>query len=108
MLLLRFYGANATTNTKQDIVRTLADPGCCYAAPHSVWLWVGTLISDPFLHPIVCPTLSEHIPITHVNGHGTLYALGYDNHQGELATKVRYFGAKSANVPTWADGHLTC
>ena len=36
-----------------------------------------------------------------------MYALGYGNHQGELATKVRYFGVKSANVPTWADGYLT-
>ena len=27
---------------------------------------------------------------------------------GTLATEVRYFGVKSANVTTWADGHLTC
>ena len=29
-------------------------------------------------------------------------------HQGKLATKVRYFGVKSTKVPLGADGHLVC
>ena len=29
-------------------------------------------------------------------------------HQGELATKVRYFGVKSTKVLLGADGHLIC
>ena len=30
------------------------------------------------------------------------------NHPGVLATKVGYFGVKSAKVPPGADGHLSC
>ena len=43
----------------------------------------------------------------HGRHHDRAYYLGR-GHPGVLVAKVRYFGVKSAKVPTWADGHQTC
>ena len=57
---------------------------------------------------LLCSRVLENSVAQSARAAGSSWTFVARRHPGVLATKVRYFGVKSTNVPLGADGHQTC